>query len=105
MCDPVTATIAAVGILGTGGQILASERQEDAMKAQMNQNKRMAEQQAREAKTLQDSTAQKARRPKLDPAASLYGQGTPGIGSTSITGPQGIDTSTLSLGKSSLLGS
>lgn len=104
MCDPVSATIAAVAI-GAGGQIISSENQKSAMKDQMAQNKRMAEQQAREAKTIQDSTAQKARRPKLDPAAALYGQASPGIGSTSITGTQGIDTSQLTLGKSSLLGS
>lgn len=103
MCDPISAIV--VGGLMAGASVAQGQAAKDAAQKQMDENKRLAENQAREAENLQNSTAQKARKASVDPATALYGSQNKGVGSTSLTGPQGVDTSQLMLGKNSLLGS
>lgn len=104
MCDPITATIVGAAVVGGGVSYIQGNQARDAMREQMDQNKAMAEKQAKDQKDLVDSTAQKGRKANIDPATALYGSENKGAGSTTLTGPQGVDPSTLTLGKNSLLG-
>ena len=103
MCDPVTATIGAALITATGSAVMgnqqriAQERAQGAARAD-------AERQARAAETLANADKQKAKRP--DMAEALYGppKSAAGMGSTSLTGPSGVELGSLNLGKNTLLG-
>lgn len=103
MCDPVSAIVAAT-VVSAGTAIYTGEKQREAMQEAQAESRKQAEKQAKEAETMANSNAQKARKP-TSPAQALYGAADKGVGSTSLTGPQGVDNSQLTLGKSSLLGS
>lgn len=103
MCDPISATIGILGAVGTGMQYKAMNDQKNAMEKSMAEQKAMAEQQLKAQQTEVDSVAQKTRR--ASSAEMLYGPKKGGSGSTSLTGPMGVDLSSLSLGKNTLLGS
>ncbi len=95
MCDPLSLTVAAVATT-TAASLYQGEK---ARKAQS--------QAADQARTEADQAFNRANPKKPDVASMLYGNqqaNSGGAGSTMITGPQGVDPSGLSLGKTTLLG-
>lgn len=95
MCDPVSIIATAVA----GSTAVSLYQGEQARKAQ---NKA-----ANQARSEADQAFNRANPKKPNVAEMLYGNqaaGSAGAGSTMVTGPQGIDPSTLSLGKTTLLG-
>ena len=95
MCDPVSLTVAAVAATTTA----TLYQGEKARKAQ--------NQAADQARSEADQAFNRANPKKPDAAQMLYDNqraNSGGTGSTMLTGSQGIDPSTLSLGKSTLLG-
>jgi len=102
MCEPLT--IAAIaGVAAVGTQVYSSIEQSNAQEKMMNSQKQAAEQQAKQQQEMLNSTAKRAKTPNI--SEMLYGPKKGDLGSTSLTGPSGVDMSKLSLGKSSLLGS
>lgn len=104
MCDPLSNIITAA--IGLGAKEVYDEVVTEPLeegKAKIDQANAQAEKQAKRQEDLINSTAQKARR--FDPAGMLYGPKKGDTGSTSLTGPTGIDFSKLLLGKNTLLGS
>lgn len=102
MCDPVTAAVV-IGAAAVGTQVYSSVKSSEAQEKMMASQKDAAEQQAKQQQDLINSTAKKAKQPNI--SEMLYGPKKGDSGSTSLTGPSGVDMSKLSLGKSSLLGS
>ena len=111
MCDPVTigtalgasaSSAAAVGTLAygaaamTGLQVYQGEKARKAQNTAADQARTAADQQYNAANPKRPNSAAMADANKL--AASG------GAGSTMLTGPGGVDASTLSLGKNTLLG-
>ena len=98
----VTAAIA-IGGLATGYQVYQGERaakKQDAAQAQALQQSQKAARQA-------DIANNKANQKRANPASALDAAkqaGKAGQSGTLLTGSQGVDPSTLSLGKSTLLG-
>ena len=102
MCEPLT--IAAIaGVAAVGTQVYSSIEQSKAQEKIMSSQKDAAEQQAKQQQEMLNSTAKRAKTPNI--SEMLYGPKKGDSGSTSLTGPAGVDMSKLSLGKSSLLGS
>ena len=102
MCEPLT--IAAIaGVAAVGTQVYSSIEQSKAQEKIMSSQKDAAEQQAKQQQEMLNSTAKRAKTPNI--SEMLYGPKKGDSGSTSLTGPSGVDMSKLSLGKSSLLGS
>lgn len=96
MCEPITTAALILGGTTAATSIYQGEK---ARKAQ--------HQAADQARRDADQAFNRANPKKPDAAAMLYGNqqaGSGGAGSTMLTGSQGIDPSTLSLGKSTLLG-
>lgn len=98
MAFAVTATI--VGGAALGYEIYSGERayreQKKAQKDQLKQQRKNA------AQAERAFNAQNQKRPSIANAATM---GNPGkVGSTMLTGPTGVDSSQLRLGKTSLLG-
>ena len=95
MCDPVTSAFVGTAIMGNQSRI-ANERA-------LNESKQQAETQAKRSEDLLNADARKARDPNA--ADVLYGKmNKDASGSTTLTSPQGVSASSLTLGKSSLLG-
>ena len=102
MCDPVTA-MAIVGGLTAGVQY---DQGEKARKAQQDANN-----QAKDAATKQAEMADQANNKANAKTPDLLGLSSQntldakgGVGSTTLTGPQGVDPKSLLLGKTTLLG-
>ena len=99
MCDPVSATIAAVGALGAG----ASYSQQ--RKAARAQERAQAQNLAAQEKLAADAAKAEANKRRTPNYAALYDKNSiaAGVGSTVLTGAGGVNNG-LSLGRSSLLG-
>lgn len=101
MCDPVTLAIVGSAVLGGGLSVYQGEKQASAAK---KANATATEAAAKTATAAeQASNKANAKSPNvaaLDNANAAGG----GAGSTMLTGPMGIDPSTLTLGKQTLLG-
>jgi hypothetical protein len=101
MCDPVTLTIAAVGIAGAG--VSAYQGQQQAKET------KKANQQAKEASDKQLAIAEQeinkkdARNPDIS-SISAGNQSGDNSTSTMLTGAAGVDPTKLLLGKNTLLG-
>ena len=99
---PVIAAVAAVA--GTAYSVYSGERAADQAKDAQKEARMRADQQAEQAE--QDLNAANKKRPNtnamLDDAAQA---GKAGASGTMLTGAQGVDPSTLALGKNTLLGS
>lgn len=94
---------AAAAVVGTGYSIYNGERQASAQSDAQNQAKKQAEDQAKQA----DQAMNKANQKSPDTSAILSAvqqSGKSGASGTMLTGPTGIDSSSLTLGKSTLLG-
>lgn len=104
MCDPVTLAIAGSAILGAGVSAYNGNKQANAAKSATEQATQAAQQQATQA----DQAFNKANAKQPNTAAladANIGAAAGGAGSTTLTGPLGVDPTTLSLGKQTLLGS
>ena len=103
-----TATYLAAGALavaagGTGYSIYSSEKQRSAQNTAQDQSKAAAEKQAKLAEEETNAANRKSANANVALArAQQAAKG--GIGGTMLTGSSGVDTSSLSLGKTSLLG-
>lgn len=112
MSGGITATtvLAAAAAAGTAYSIYAGERaasqQEDALNAQKEGQAKALEQSKKNAQD-QQIAMNRANRKQPDVAAVMAQAGADAKGGpsgTMLTGPQGVDPSALSLGKSTLLG-
>jgi len=105
MCAPAAVGygLAALGVGATAySAVKMSEMQTEANKQAAEQSAQ-AEKMAKQQEDQLNSTAQRTKR--FDPASMLYGPKKGDVGSTSLTGPMGVDMGALSLGRNSLLGS
>lgn len=103
MSGATTAIIAAAAVVGAGYSIYSGEQQKGAAKDAAAQAKQNADKQAAVAE--QEINRRNAKQPNV--AALMFGnsQGAQaGASGTSLTGPSGIDPSSLSLGRNTLLG-
>jgi hypothetical protein len=105
VCDPISLGIATLAVTagGTVAQMSASKKALNAQKAAAAQSETAATQAAAEAERANNAANQK--KPNVAgiiAEASRRARG--GVGSTMLTGPQGVAGSTLSLGRTSLLG-
>lgn len=101
-------TLAAIAVgtaaVGTVASIVNGQSQADAAKKSMQQAQANADRTARQA----DEAFNQANQKKPDTGAILSAQqqaGKSGVSGTMLTGPAGVDPSSLTLGKSTLLGS
>jgi uncharacterized protein HemX len=101
----------AVGAIGTGAGIYSGIQSADKQKRSLK-NQTTATQQA-ESNALsterQNQTASNAANQKAPDVSDIMARAAAaskgGVGSTMLTGPSGVDTGSLNLGKTSLLGS
>lgn len=115
MAGSISATTAAVigasiGAIGTGYSIYAGQQQNKNQKKSL-QNQENAQQQAEQqalSTQRKSEIAQNAANMKTPDIASILSRaaqsGSTGLSSTMLTGPSGVDTSGLNLGKATLLG-
>lgn len=99
MCDPVSATIAAVGGLSTLASGVAQR------KAQRQQDRAQAQNLAAQEKLTADAAKAEANKRRTPNYNALYDKNSiaAGVGSTVLTGAGGVNNG-LSLGRNSLLG-
>ena len=104
MCAPVILPLltAATTIGSTVAMGNEMRKQREAGQKAMAEQKALAEQQAQQQKDIIASTAKKAKAPNT--AEMLYGPKKGDSGSTSLTGPTGVQASPGMLGQNSLLG-
>ena len=105
MCDPVTLGIAALSVatVGTGASIIGGANAASAQKSAAAQ----AEQQASATQAANERAINQANQqgPNLQSIlASNRSLATSGVGSTMLSGPGGVQNSSLSLGRNTLLG-
>lgn len=110
MSGATTAVLATAAVVGTAYSIYSGERAADAQQSAQNQAKSQAEQQAAaadKAAAAADQAQNKANQKRPDTSAilSAAGQaGKAGESGTLLTGPLGVNSSQLNLGKNTLLG-
>ena len=93
----------AVGVSAVSA-VMNYKQGKDALAEQKKANKRAAEE-ARRTADLADQATNKANRKGPNLANLMAGNAmTKGVGSTMLTGPAGVDTSSLTLGRNQLLG-
>lgn len=99
MCNPVAAVTAAVGALSAiQGQQQMKEQKKAAAQAQTNAEKQVVA-------AERDMNARNSKQPNTAAMASANQQAAQsGIGSTMLTGSQGVDPTSLVLGRNTLLG-
>ena len=99
MCDPVSATIAAVGGLAMGTSAIQQRS------AQRAQNRAQAQNLAAQEKLTADAAKAEANKRRTPNYNALYDKNSiaAGVGSTVLTGAGGVNNG-LSLGKNTLLG-
>lgn len=103
MCDPVTAVVAGSAILGAGISAKSAAKSRKLQKATNAQNESQAQAQAQRAEEQFNKLNQK--QPGIAAfLASNKQSNSKGVGSTFLTGPKGVSTSSLPLGGTSLLG-
>lgn len=93
----------AAAVIGTGVSYASAQRSASMQEAGMRQAQKNADAQAAQA----DQAANAANRKKPDTSAIMdaaMSAGKQGSYGTMLTGPGGVDTSALNLGKTSLLG-
>lgn len=97
--------VAAVAVgTAAASAVMNYKNQRDAAKEQKKANER-ATAEAKRTADLADQATNKANRKGPNIANLMAGNAmTKGIGSTSLTGPAGVDPASLSLGRSTLLG-
>lgn len=103
MCNPVAAVIGASAVLGAGVSANSAAKQRKMAKATNAANEQQAAKQAQRSEEQFNKLNQK--QPGI--AAMLAGNklsNSKGVGSTFLTGPKGVSTSSLPLGGTSLLG-
>ena len=103
MSGGTTAVLAAAAVVGTAYSVYSGERNASAQKS--------AQEQARQNALRQEKAADEANNRANQKSADTVGAmsaaqqaGKAGASGTMLTGPQGIDPSTLNLGKNTLLG-
>jgi hypothetical protein len=107
MCDPVTATIAAVGILGAGASVYSANKAAKSQKKAMKQAEQQALKSAADEKALNERSINAANRKRADFATMFsmnQAAGSAGVGSTMLTGPGGSKPTNSLLGRTTLLG-
>lgn len=100
----MSGALTAAVIVGTAYSIYNGEQQKSAQSDAQNQAKDAAQKQATQA----DQALNRANQKSPDTAAILSGaqqSGKSGQSGTMLTGPSGVDSSSLTLGKNTLLGS
>lgn len=103
MSGATTAVLATAAVVGTAYSIYSGERASSAQKDAQEQSKQQAEKQAEAA----DQALNQANQKKPDTSAILSAaqqSGKSGQSGTMLTGSQGVDPTSLTLGKSTLLG-
>ena len=112
MCEPITLAAAALAVAGAGTayQVYSGEQQRSAQKDALNQQ-REAQNKAEASALKQEKAAEEAtnrslaKRPDTGAILSAAEQASKtGVGSTMLTGSQGVDPSSLALDKKTLLG-
>ncbi len=99
-----TTVLAAAAVAGTAVSIYNGQEQKKAAERSSQQAQQNADKQAADA----DQAMNRANQKKPDTSAILSAaqqSGKSGPSGTMVTGPQGVDPSSLSLGKTTLLGS
>lgn len=96
MCDPTGGVATAIMLGSTAMQVYQGEQSRKAQGQAADQARTAADQQYNAANPKRPNTAAMSSANKLASAG--------GAGSTMLTGPMGVDASTLSLGKNTLLG-
>ena len=99
MTDPMT-WMAIIGAVGTGASIDAQRRAVNTQQDAANAAAQQAQKQADDAAKQADMETNKLNQKKPNQGMT----GVPAGGSIMLTGAQGIDSSKLTLGKSTLLG-
>lgn len=103
MCDPVSAVMAVATVASTAMSYSQGQKQQKQAKAAAAQAQKNSDAQLQAAE--RDMNARNAKRPDTAAMASANQQAAQaGIGSTSLTGPQGVDPNSLVLGRQTLLG-
>lgn len=101
MCDPITAIVIG-SVVSAGASYIQGQKQESAAK---KANAQAAEQAQKQATMAEQATNKaNAKSPNVKVLDNANAQGAGG-GSTMLTGPMGIDPTSLTLGKQTLLGS
>jgi hypothetical protein len=95
MCDPVSAMMAVATVASTAQGMSQASQAKKAAKQQQANAERMYKAQE------QDMNRRNAKQPNV---AALMTANQDAVAGTSLTGPQGIDASTLYLGKNTALG-
>lgn len=104
MCAPaLPLAIGAAALLGAGASVYSANKASKSAKAANQQNERLAASQAQASETQFNKANQKA--PDIAAMMSRNQDAMKGgIGTTFLTGAQGVAPSALTLGKSTLLG-
>jgi len=99
----MSGAVTAVAVGAIGANMYMSNRQEKAQRSAQKQAQQQAQQQVKQAE--QDMNRANQKRPDSNALLSAAQQsGRAGASGTMLTGPQGVDQSALTLGKSTLLG-
>lgn len=97
------AIMAGIGLLGAGASAYSADKQ---AKAQKSAQRKAQEQMEKQAKSADEANNRVNQRKPNVAGALLAAQsgGRQGLSGTMLTGPQGVDQSTLVLGRNTLLG-
>lgn len=104
MCDPLTATVAAISVAGAVGY---SAYQGNKMEKQAEKSRAIAQDNAQKAETQADQQFNRLNQKQPNVSATIGQKANAaksGVGSTMLTGPAGISNDILNLSQNNLLG-
>lgn len=107
MSGATSAILATVAVVGTAYSIYSGERASSAQKNAQEKAQQQAQQQAQKQEQAAGQAINQANQKKPDTSAVLSSAqqaGKSGQSGTMLTGPRGVDPTSLTLGKSTLLG-
>jgi type II secretory pathway pseudopilin PulG len=103
MCDPISAAVVGAAVLGAGASVASSSKAASAQKSAQQANERQAAQNAQRSEEQFNRANQKV--PDIAGMLARNQQAAnQGLAATFLTGPGGVSNSSLSLGKTTLLG-
>lgn len=99
--DPLSWAVIGSAVLGAGTSIDAQRKAKNQAEDASRQAEQQAQQAAQEAQKQNDIMTNRSNQRRADSSAATPGLG---LGTTMLTGPQGVAGNQLHLGKSTLLG-
>lgn len=99
--DPLSWAVIGSAVLGAGTSIDAQRKAKNQAEDASRQAEQQAQQAAQEAQKQNDIMTNRSNQRRADSSAATPGLG---LGTTMLTGPQGVAGNQLQLGKSTLLG-